>query len=378
MKNAIINYISESRIDEYKDILESAGNIIKNGGTVIFPTETVYGLGANALDPRAAKRIFKAKGRPSDNPLIVHIANYEMLEQIAQDVSPQARKLMTQYWPGPLTMIFYKKKIVPEDTTGGLETVAVRMPGNQIALDLINEAGVPIAAPSANISGKPSITTGKYAIEEMAQKVDMIIIGEDSDIGIESTVVDMTTTIPVVLRPGKINQKEILKAISDSDAEFNQLLEQYEELRFSTKTNEAEPKSPGMKYTHYSPNARLLLLSAEEIQQQIQLLHQKGVDKASGAINSKVHAHLEEIENRTLSKIKVLTTDENAPKYGDYAVSLGSNGEEIGKNLFRVLRDLDEQKVELIFCENFAQVDHSEFLQAVMNRIKKAASNIED
>lgn len=378
MNNAIINNISESRLEEYKGILESAGNIIKNGGTVIFPTETVYGLGANALDPRAAKRIFKAKGRPSDNPLIVHVASYEMLEEIVKDISPQAQKLIDQYWPGPLTLIFYKKEIIPRETTGGLETVAVRMPSNQIALDLIREAGLPIAAPSANISGKPSITTGKYAIEEMAKAVDMIIIGEDSDIGIESTVVDMTTTIPLVLRPGKINQKEILRTIASSEADYQNLLEKYEDLRFSNRTNESEPKSPGMKYTHYSPNARLLLLSVEEIGKRIHWLRQQEAGENLEGDGQEIDCYLAEVQGKNRSKIKVLTTDEHADQYGEFAVSLGSNGEEIGKNLFRVLRDLDEEAVELIFCEDFAQADHSEFLQAVMNRIRKAASNIED
>ena len=365
MGEAIINYVQENKLHDYQDILESAGNIIKNGGTVIFPTETVYGLGANALDPRAAKRIYKAKGRPSDNPLIVHISDYEMLDQVAKDISPEAKILMDKYWPGPLTLIFYKKDTIPAETTGGLETVAVRMPSSPIALNIIRWAEVPIAAPSANISGKPSITSGKYAIEEMNERVDMILIDEDSQIGIESTVVDMTTSIPMVLRPGSISQKDILKTLSSSEEDYERLLEKYEDIIFSGSTNESEPKSPGMKYTHYSPNAKLILLNPQEI-----VLHLSQMELDCININN-------EYPCTDMDKLRVLTTDQNMDKYGAYAVSLGANEEAIGKNLFKTLRDLDEQGVELIFCENFAQGDESEFLKAVMNRIKKAASNIE-
>ncbi len=363
MKGAIINYVQENRAGEYADVLESAGNIIKNGGTVIFPTETVYGLGANALDPRAAKRIYKAKGRPSDNPLIVHICDYEMLEAIADGISKDARRLMERFWPGPLTMIFYKKAIIPDETTGGLESVAVRMPANKIALRLIKEAGVPIAAPSANISGKPSITSGKYAIEEMAERVDMILMDEDSEIGIESTVVDMTMAVPVVLRPGIISQREILKALADSQEEYERLIDQHEDIRYAYYSALSEPKSPGMKYTHYSPNARLILLSSQEISDCLRLAGQGGNPPCL-------------IDSKDMTKIRVLTTDQNMYKYGELAVSLGSDDREIGRNLFRVLRDLDEEGVELIFCEDFEEEYKSDFLSAVMNRIKKAASNI--
>ena len=377
MSKAIVNYVQKDKIEEAKDILESAGNIIKNGGTVIFPTETVYGLGANALDPRAARRIYKAKGRPSDNPLIVHICDYDMLDTVAKDISDESKKLIEKYWPGPLTMIFYKKDIVPDETTSGLETVAVRMPSNEIALRLIKEAGLPIAAPSANMSGKPSITSGKYAIEEMADRVDMIIIEEDSEIGIESTVVDMTTRVPMVLRPGKIGQKEILKTLAGSEEEYKRLLEEYEELRFSKYSNEAEPRSPGMKYTHYSPNARLVLLPPDQVLDHLATMEYKAGKKELITKEWKKIEDIEKYNGMDLGKVRVLTTEANKDKYGPYSVSLGEGGEEIGKNLFRVLRDMDEEGIELIFCEDFEQADKSEFLKAVMNRIKKAASNVE-
>lgn len=352
MSKAIVNYIEPSALEQSTDVIEAAGNIIQNGGTVIFPTETVYGLGANALDPRAARRIYRAKGRPSDNPLIVHIADIEMLDSIAKNISDSARKLMDRYWPGPLTLIFYKKDAVPSETTGGLETVAVRMPSDPIACALIRAAGVPIAAPSANISGKPSITTGQDAIREMAERVDMILLSTDSEIGIESTVVDTTTTLPIVLRPGKVHQNKILETIAESEEEFAQLRLAYESLRSSMRTNEGEPKSPGMKYTHYSPDAQLLLLRQEEI--------------------------LDVIREHPEESIRVLTTDRNLHLYGEKGVSLGSSSEEIGKRLFRVLREMDEQGVALILCEDFTQSSHADFLEAIMNRIKKAADNIQE
>lgn len=375
MAGAIINYISAGELEQFKTIMESAGNIIKNGGTVIFPTETVYGLGANALDPRAAKRIYKAKGRPSDNPLIVHVSDCQMLEEIALEIGPDARKLMAAYWPGPLTMIFYKKDLVPNETTGGLETVAVRMPSNPIALSLIEEAGLPIAAPSANISGRPSITSGKYAIEEMADRVDMILVDEDSEIGIESTVVDMTTKIPLVLRPGKISQKDILRTIAEDQEEYEDLLLALEEMRFSKESNEAEPRSPGMKYTHYSPHAYLILLTTEEIRASLTQM-KKNLAQGQPLMHAMDWADLLEREVH-LDKVRVLTTEKNKNDYGEHVLSLGSNGKEIGKNLFKKLRDLDEEGVELIFCEDFAKEDPSEFLAAVMNRIRKAAINID-
>ncbi len=409
---AIINQISENEIDGASDILQSAGNMIRNGGTVIFPTETVYGLGANALDPRAAQRIYKAKGRPMDNPLIVHIADEKMLEQIAKDISPEARLLMKAFWPGPLTMIFYKKDIVPSQTTGGLETVAVRFPSNIIARRLIESAEVPIAAPSANISGKPSITSGKYAEIEMQDRVDMIILSEDSNIGIESTVVDMTTALPVVLRPGKISQVEILRCISKDEKDFLQKLEAFDAMMESREDFSSAPKSPGMKYKHYSPDARIFLMKSEEILQRLsaradarskkadtikeqetaQLENHRDnpanvQDKKSDESSAKDQCTTREVEPQDYlqaliesledEKIRVFTVENNKNMYGSLAQSLGQDPEEIGKNLFTYLRDMDEQGVEVILFEELQLEKSSEFLSAIMNRIRKAAENVD-
>lgn len=379
MKQAIINTVKENEWQKSLDIIQTAGNIIRNGGTVIFPTETVYGLGANALDPRAAQRIYKAKGRPTDNPLIVHISDEAMLEDIASDISDEARLLIKAYWPGPLTLIFYKKDIVPSATTGGLETVAVRMPSNKIAQKLIEEAGVPVAAPSANISGRPSITSGKYAVEEMASRVDMIILSENSQIGIESTVVDMTTHLPIVLRPGKISQSQILRTIAKDERDYAAKMAELEELIHSRSSNQAMPRSPGMKYRHYSPNAELILMSRDKL---ISLTKDFLQETAKGyIIEEKQKKEWQKLLGEPIdispSRVKVLTTDDALVHYKGLGVSLGQNGEEIGKNLFKTLRDLDEQGVLLIFCEDFEELEQSEFLTAVMNRIRKAADNVE-
>lgn len=379
MKQAIINTVKENEWQKSLDIIQTAGNIIRNGGTVIFPTETVYGLGANALDPRAAARIYKAKGRPTDNPLIVHIANEAMLDDIASDISDEARLLIKEYWPGPLTLIFYKKQIVPSATTGGLETVAVRMPSNKIAQKLIEEAGVPVAAPSANISGKPSITSGKYAAEEMASRVDMIILSEHSQIGIESTVVDMTTHLPIVLRPGKISQSQIIRTISKDEAEYAEKMAELQELIHSSTSNQAMPRSPGMKYRHYSPNAELVLMSREKLIPLAKKILQeipKGyiIEEKSKKEWTKF---LSKVGDILPNQVKVLTTDDALEHYNGLGVSLGWSAEEIGKNLFKTLRDLDEQGVLLIFCEDFGELEQNEFLTAVMNRIRKAANQIE-
>lgn len=367
---AIVNSIWENDVEKANDILDTAGNIIRNGGTVVFPTETVYGLGANALDPRAAKRIYKAKGRPLDNPLIVHISNEEMLYHIVREVSEEAKRLIEKYWPGPLTLIFYKKEIVPCETTGGLETVAVRMPSNKIARKLIDEAGVPIAAPSANLSGRPSITKGRYAVEELAERVDMIILSEDSDIGIESTVVDLTTRLPIVLRPGKISQSDILYTIAESEEDFLHKLKEFEELMENKSSNQSAPKSPGMKYRHYSPDAHVFLMQKDEILSYLTTKNNGSDPKEEDLLQMA----LEGLDDK---KIRVFTTDDHLSQYGKYGISLGNDGEQIGKNLFTFLREMDEQGVEIIFCEDFEAEKTSEFLSAVMNRIRKAAENID-
>lgn len=222
----------------HKTQLKEAVMILRHGGLVVFPTETVYGLGANGLDDQAVMNIFTAKGRPSDNPLILHIHDVAQLQEIVQHIPDSAIVLMKTYWPGPLTLVFDKQPHIPRNVTAGLSTVAVRMPNNEIALELLKAANIPVAAPSANISGRPSATKADHVLEDLAGKVDAIIDGGDSVIGIESTVIDMTTVPPTLLRPGFIQQSEIESLLGYS---------------IQTSSVSEAPKSPGMKYQHYQP-----------------------------------------------------------------------------------------------------------------------------
>lgn len=339
--------------------LREAGRILKNGGTVVFPTETVYGLGANALSPDAAQKIYEAKGRPSDNPLIVHISRLDMLYEIAEDVGSDALMLVDAFWPGPLTMIFKKKEIVPLATTGGLDTVAVRMPSHKGALKLIEAAGVPIAAPSANISGRPSITKGRYLLDEFEGKVDMIILGEDSEIGIESTVVDMTEEIPLVLRPGKISQSDIFQVISAGDSQKLKFLEK--KLEDISGRHCGKPaRSPGMKYRHYSPKAKVILEDPQKSAEQV-------LNEAMSMVTEDGKLLYEEPE------VMVLCLKKNEELYGDHAYVLGEDSEEVARNLFTSLRMMDDMGVKLIISEFFSG---DELACAVMNRLVKASSNI--
>ncbi|WP_417203543.1 L-threonylcarbamoyladenylate synthase [Acetoanaerobium sticklandii] len=324
--------------------LHKVANLLKAGKTVVFPTETVYGLGANALDPEAAKKIYEAKGRPSDNPLIVHISKKEDVDFLAGNISQDAKLLMEAFWPGPLTLILDKSDSVPIETTGGLMTVAIRMPSNPIARKLIDLAGVPIAAPSANISGRPSITSSKYLVEELCERVDAIIISEDSEIGLESTVIDMTANTPVILRPGKIGKTEIEK-----------ILNKEIELDPSLKDENAAPKSPGMKYKHYSPNATVIVVTGS-------------LDEMKQKINQKLSLD----ENKS-DKVKVVCLEDRVSLYDGYGISWGKNSQEAAKNLFKILRLMDEQNVEVVY---FEALNSDEISEAVMNRLIKAAGNM--
>lgn len=239
-----------------KDI-ELAGRILKNGGLVAFPTETVYGLGANALDENAVKGIFRAKGRPSDNPLIVHVAKKDDITPLVKEVTPTAKALIDAFFPAPLTVILKKSDIIPDITSGGLDTVAVRMPENETARRIIEESGVPIAAPSANTSGLPSPTRAKYVIEDMNGKIDAVIDGGDCKYGVESTVVALTGEVPVILRPGAVTRKmleEVIGRVEISDAVLSEIKDGESVL------------SPGMKYKHYSPKAKIIIVDADKKQ----------------------------------------------------------------------------------------------------------------
>ena len=324
--------------------LHKVANLLKAGKTVVFPTETVYGLGANALDPEAAKKIYEAKGRPSDNPLIVHISKKEDVDFLAGNISQDSKLLMEAFWPGPLTLILDKSDNVPIETTGGLMTVAIRMPSNLIARKLIDLAGVPIAAPSANISGRPSITSSKYLVEELCERVDAIIISEDSEIGLESTVIDMTASTPVILRPGKIGKTEIEK-----------ILNKEIELDPSLKDENAAPKSPGMKYKHYSPNATVIVVTGS-------------LDEMKQKINQKLS-----LDKNKSDKVKVVCLEDRVSLYDGYGISWGKSSQEAAKNLFKILRLMDEQNIEVVY---FEALNSDEISEAVMNRLIKAAGNM--
>ena len=324
--------------------LHKVANMLKAGKTVVFPTETVYGLGANALDPEAAKKIYEAKGRPSDNPLIVHISKKEDVDFLAGNISQDSKLLMEAFWPGPLTLILDKSDNVPIETTGGLMTVAIRMPSNPIARKLIDLAGVPIAAPSANISGRPSITSSKYLVEELCERVDAIIISEDSEIGLESTVIDMTASTPVILRPGKIGKTEIEK-----------ILNKEIELDPSLKDENTAPKSPGMKYKHYSPNATVIVVTGS-------------LDEMKQKINQKLS-----LDKNKSDTVKVVCLEERVSLYDGYGISWGKNSQEAAKNLFKILRLMDEQNIEVVY---FEALNSDEISEAVMNRLIKAAGNM--
>ena len=324
--------------------LHKVADMLKTGKTVVFPTETVYGLGANALDPEAAKKIYEAKGRPSDNPLIVHISKKEDVDFLAGNISQDSKLLMEAFWPGPLTLILDKSDNVPIETTGGLMTVAIRMPSNPIARKLIDLAGVPIAAPSANISGRPSITSSKYLVEELCERVDAIIISEDSEIGLESTVIDMTASTPVILRPGKIGKTEIEK-----------ILNKEIELDPSLKDENAAPKSPGMKYKHYSPNATVIVVTGS-------------LDEMKQKINQKLS-----LDKNKSDTVKVVCLEDRVSLYDGYGISWGKNSQEAAKNLFKILRLMDEQNIEVVY---FEALNSDEISEAVMNRLIKAAGNM--
>ena len=333
--------------DINKDIkfIEEAGAIIRDGGTVAFPTETVYGLGANALDEEAVKKIFIAKGRPQDNPLIVHVCS-KNISELVKEVPEVAQRMIDKFWPGPLTIILEKNDIIPNMTSANLNTVGIRMPSSEIALKLIELSKRPIAAPSANISGRPSPTEVERCIEDLNGKVDYIIGGESSDIGVESTIIDCTVNPPLVLRPGGITL-EMLKEI-DSNIEIDSALK-------SKPTENFKPKAPGMKYRHYAPKAHLKIIKGKN-------------EKTIEIINEILENYIEKGND-----VAILTTDENLNKFNSgKVISLGSenNLNEIAKNLFETLRKCDDLRVQYILCQGF---EENGVGLAIMNRLNKAA-----
>lgn len=333
------------------EALKEAGEIIKRGGLVAFPTETVYGLGGDALNEDSSGKIYHAKGRPSDNPLIVHICRMEDLAPIVKEIPETAKKLAEVFWPGPLTMIMNKSGKVPYATTGGLDTVAVRMPRHKVALSFIQAAGGYVAAPSANLSGKPSPTLAKYVAEDMDGRIEMIIDGGEIGIGLESTIVDLTEEEPVILRPGYIT-KEMLEDVLGKVGMDRTILDD--------STGQA-PKAPGMKYKHYAPKGELTIINGQQ-------------ERVIAEINKKAKEMRQKGE-----KVGIIGTDDTVGLYeADSVKSAGSRADEetIAHALYRILREFDDEEVTVIYSEAFDETAHSGGIgQAIMNRLLKAAGH---
>ena len=322
--------------------LKQAGKIIASGGLVAFPTETVYGLGADAFNPESVKKIFEAKGRPSDNPLIVHISNKEMIDKLVIDKTDSAKLLIDTFMPGPITLVMKKSEKIDDIVSAGRPTVAVRFPENEVALSLIENAKTPIAAPSANLSGKPSPTEARHVIEDMDGRIDCIIDGEAGLAGVESTVVDVTEEIPVILRPGIITLEDIKEIIPETVVD--------EHVLKAVSVSET-PKSPGMKYKHYAPDADVTVVEGapENVYKKIQELLAQNPEKKCGVLT---------ISGRNYN--------------ADYILSAGNNNIEYAHNLFTRLREFDEADVEIVFAELCIE---DKFSMTVKNRLYKSAGN---
>ncbi|MDR7856961.1 L-threonylcarbamoyladenylate synthase [Tissierella sp.] len=331
-------------------LMKEAASIIKNSGIVAFPTETVYGLGANGLDENGVKKIFAAKGRPEDNPLILHVYSIDQVRELVEYIPDIAKRCMEEFWPGPLTILLKKSNKVLDITTAGLDTVGVRMPENNIALDLIKLSNVPIAAPSANTSGRPSPTSAKHVVEDLWGKVDMIIDGGDTGIGLESTVLDLSSDLPMILRPGGVTEESLRKIIPNISIDSSII----------KSDDNIIPKSPGQKYRHYAPKSDMVLFSGD-----------------LAGITQGIIAYAKEykIQGKTVG---IMCTDETKKYYEEYAketvnISMGSREDinTIAHNLFNTIRLFDEANVDIILAEG---VELSHIGIAIMNRMMKAAS----
>lgn len=348
MNTKVVAINSNITGEEPSQALNEAADILKAGGLVAFPTETVYGLGGDALNPEASMKIYAAKGRPSDNPLIVHIADEVDLQKIAKNIPESAYKLMDVFWPGPMTLIFQKRDIVPDSTTGGLPTVAVRMPSHNVAFELIRRSGIMIAAPSANVSGRPSPTNAAHVHEDLDGKIDMILDGGDCQYGIESTIVDMTGAVPTILRPGYIT-KEMLEDIVGEVAVDSAII--------GIESN-LHPKAPGMKYTHYAPKGKMYIVEGDSSNMVIKCINRLVKERHEAGL-----------------KVGVLATRKNASGYeADEVIVIGAREDElmISSNLYRTLREFDARGVDYIYSESFAGTGLG---SAIMNRLIKAAGH---
>ena len=338
--------IDPINIDQEK--IKEAGELIAEGELVAFPTETVYGLGGDALRPDASAKIYAAKGRPSDNPLIVHVADFADLEKIAKKVPPQAKRLADAFWPGPLTMIVWKNDKVPYTTTGGMDTVAVRMPNHEVALELIRKSGCLIAAPSANTSGRPSPTEASHVAEDLDGKIAMIVDGGPVGSGIESTIIDLTEQVPMVLRPGYITV-EMLEEVLQEKVIMDPGIVASDDI--------TKPKAPGMKYKHYAPKAEMII-----------------VDGQQDAVVEKINELVGQAKSQG-KKVAVIATEENKDYYqSDVVLCIGKRADEdsIAKHLYSILRECDELSVDAIYSEC---LQTPRIGQAIMNRLLKAAGH---
>ncbi|MDZ4163969.1 MAG: L-threonylcarbamoyladenylate synthase [Smithellaceae bacterium] len=331
----VILKIKKTAPDE--DKIARAARVIKEGGLVAFPTETVYGLGADAFNPAAIEKIFIAKGRPRDNPLIVHIADRSMLANLARSFPRRARALSEKFWPGPLTLVLKKKAHVPAEVSAGLSTVAIRMPANPIALSLIRAAGTPLVAPSANLSGRPSPTRARHVREDLGGLIDLIIDGGSTPIGMESTVVDFTGRYPKILRPGAVTAAQIEAIIGPV-------------IPAGEREDTFQPKSPGMKYRHYAPRARMILVEGEDFREKIcTLITEAGRER----------------------KIAVIGFHQDSRYDNCLFVHAGARSRTVARRLFGILRELDSQGVELIISEPYPARDGLDLM--ILDRLRKAA-----
>ena len=328
-------------------LLAPAAQLLIQGELVAFPTETVYGLGGDALNAASSGKIYAAKGRPSDNPLIVHICRLQDLDKIVEKIPDSARRMAEAYWPGPLTMIFQKADCVPYETTGGLDTVAVRMPSHRVARALIHAAGGYVAAPSANLSGKPSPTTARYVQEDMTGRIEMIIDGGMAEIGLESTIVDVTEEIPMILRPGYITREMLTELLGDVTVDRTVI---------DNQSNQA-PRAPGMKYRHYAPKGDLTIIEGNQPD-----------------VIEYINLHAKEAMKKG-ERAGIIGTDETVERYrADSIKSAGKRADEhsVAQHLYSILREFDDENISVIYAESFADTGMG---QAIMNRLLKAAGH---
>ncbi|MCJ7560174.1 L-threonylcarbamoyladenylate synthase [Candidatus Bathyarchaeota archaeon] len=345
MKQTLVLKVNSQEPDI--DKVRVAADIIREGGLVAFPTETVYGLGADALNSKAVLALFEAKKRPLDNPPIIHVENVSDVYRLAKQVSPKAERLMREFWPGPLTLVFKRSETVPEVTVAGLDTIAIRMPQHKVALALIRESDRPIAAPSANLAGRPSPTSAKHVFDDLNGRIDAILDGGPTRIGVESTVLDLSVDPPQVLRPGGTTLETLRKVVGD--VKLHPFVVADKELPIE------KTRSPGMKHKHYAPNAKVII-----------------VEGAISAVIAKVK-ELADAYGLKGVKVGVLATDETIAAYrADVVKSLGSrfNLAVIAQNLFRLLREFDAEGVDVIIAEG---VPTEGLGLAVMNRLRKAS-----